>query len=596
MVVLAPAKDNTLYEDPLGFLSNGAGIYSFAGRTGSGNVLRRGLVAFDFSSIPSSATITGVSFTLFLSKAHGGSASVTLSKVLRDWGEGASDAGEPGGQGVQSEMNDATWIHTFYDTQFWTNPGGDFVTSPSASTTVSAINTTYTWSGAGLVADVQGWVTNPSTNFGWMIRANESSAGNAKRFNTRENPSNPPRLTVTYTAPAPTPTATPGGTSTPTATATSTPTATATATPTATAIATATATPSATATGTATATATATISATPTATVGLTPTATPTGTPTATPAVTATPSATPTATAIATATPTATASATPAASATATATATATPTATATASPVVIEFGNISTRLKVETSDNVLIGGFIVSGPDPKRIMVRAIGPSLTPLGVSGALGNPILELHDSVGTIAINDNWMDAANRQEIIDSTLAPTNDLESAILMTLPANNSTYTAIVRGVNDATGLGLVEAYDLDRTANSRLANISTRGLVQTGDDVMIGGFIMVGNTVKRVLVRAIGPSLTAQGVPAALANPLLELHDGNGATLATNDDWMDAPNRQEIIDSTLAPMNDLESAILTTLPASNSAYTAVVRGVDNSTGVALVEVYGLN
>ena len=155
---------------------------------------------------------------------------------------------------------------------------------------------------------------------------------------------------------------------------------------------------------------------------------------------------------------------------------------------------NISTRLRVETDDNVLIGGFILTGTQPKRVILRAIGPSLTAVGVPGALANPTLELHDSSGTLASNDNWMDAPNRQEIIDSTLAPTNDLESAILMTLPANNSAYTAIVRGVDNTTGVALVEAYDLDLAANSRLANISTRGFVQTADNVMIGGFIIVG------------------------------------------------------------------------------------------------------
>jgi hypothetical protein len=288
---------------------------------------------------------------------------------------------------------------------------------------------------------------------------------------------------------------------------------------------------------------------------------------------------TPTATPIPTATPVPSATPTP------------TPTPTPTATPG--QLGNISTRLKVETGDNVLIGGFIVTGTQPKRVIVRAIGPSLTGAGVPGALANPILELHDSSQVIASNDNWMDAPNRQEIIDSTLAPTNDLESAILMTLPANNSAYTAIVRGVNDGTGVALVEAYDLDRTVNSKLANISTRGLVQTGDNVMIGGFIVVGDTPQRVIVRAIGPSLP---IPGTLVDPTLELRDGNGTLLRANDNWMDAPNRQEIIDSTLAPTNDLESAILMTLPANNSGYTAIVRGVVNGTGVALVEVYALN
>ncbi len=207
-VVLAPQKDNTLYQDPKGFLSNGQGIYFFAGKTGA-NTLRRGLVVFDFASIPTNATITGVTLSMFLSKTHGGSAAISLSKALQDWGEGASNAGEPGGAGVQSEPGDATWIHTFYNTNFWTTPGGDFSPTASATTTVSAVNTTYTWSGSGLLADVRGWVSNPASNFGWIIRGNEVTAGKAQRFNTRENSSNPPRLTVTYQVSSPTPTPTP---------------------------------------------------------------------------------------------------------------------------------------------------------------------------------------------------------------------------------------------------------------------------------------------------------------------------------------------------------------------------------------------------
>ena len=145
-----------------------------------------------------------------------------------------------------------------------------------------------------------------------------------------------------------------------------------------------------------------------------------------------------------------------------------------------------------------MIGGFIVPGTQPKKVILRAIGPSLA--GVPDALTNPILELHGPDGFATVtNDNWMDAPNRQEIIDSTLAPTNDFESAILVTLPANNSAYTAIVRGVNNSTGVGLVEVYDLDSAADSKLANISTRGFVQTGDNVMIGGFIVVGQTSQR-------------------------------------------------------------------------------------------------
>ena len=247
--------------------------------------------------------------------------------------------------------------------------------------------------------------------------------------------------------------------------------------------------------------------------------------------------------------------------------------------------GNISTRLRVETVDNVLIGGFIITGTQAKEVIVRAIGPSLP---VVGALADPILELHDGAGALlARNDNWMNATNKQAIIESTVAPTNDLESAILRSLEPGS--YTAIVRGVNGTTGIGLVEAYDLDLGVDSILANISTRGLVQTSDDVMIGGFIILGSAAQEVLVRAIGPSLPVTG---ALADPTLERHDKNGATIASNDNWK-STQKAAIIATTIPPTEDAESAILATLIPD--AYTAIVRGKNATTGVALVEVYAL-
>jgi len=255
--------------------------------------------------------------------------------------------------------------------------------------------------------------------------------------------------------------------------------------------------------------------------------------------------------------------------------------------------GNISTRAFVQTGDNVMIGGFIITGSGQKKVILRAIGPSLVNHDITNPLQDPTLELHDSTrAVIAFNDNWMDAPNKQEIINSGLAPSNNLESAILMSL--DPGAYTAIVHGVSDGTGIGLVEAFDLDPTAGSKLGNISTRSLVQTGDNVMIGGFIITGSGQKKVIVRAIGPSLAQYGITNPLADPTLELHDGNGAVIAFDDNWMDASNRQEIIDSGLAPSNNLESAILTSLSPGN--YTAIVHGVNNGTGVALVEVYGLN
>ena len=250
--------------------------------------------------------------------------------------------------------------------------------------------------------------------------------------------------------------------------------------------------------------------------------------------------------------------------------------------------GNISTRLRVETGDNVLIGGFIITGNQPKKVMVRAIGPSLP---VAGVLSDPMLELRDSSGgLIRANDNWR-SDQEAEIIATGIPPGNDSESAILETLPANGSAYTTIVRGANNGTGVGLVEVYDRDQSLDSNLANISTRGLVQTGDDVMIAGTIILGQTSLRVLVRAIGPSLPIEG---KLADPTVELRDGNGALIRANDNWR-SDQEAEIIATSIPPTNDLESAIVATLPANSAAYTAIVRGSNGTTGVALIEIYGL-
>jgi hypothetical protein len=245
----------------------------------------------------------------------------------------------------------------------------------------------------------------------------------------------------------------------------------------------------------------------------------------------------------------------------------------------------------VETGDNVLIGGFIVTGTQPKKIIVRAIGPSLSSL-FPDALADPVLELRDSSGAlIRSNDNWR-SDQEAEIIATGIPPSNDLESAIVATLPANGSAYTAIVSGVNNGTGVGLVEVYDLDRTVDSKLANISTRGLVQVDDNVLIAGTIVLGQASERVIIRAIGPSLP---VPARLEDPTLELRNGNGTLVRSNDNWR-SDQEAEIIATGIAPSNDLESAIVETLPANGAAYTATVRGVNNTTGVALVEVYALN
>ena len=266
-----------------------------------------------------------------------------------------------------------------------------------------------------------------------------------------------------------------------------------------------------------------------------------------------------------------------------------TPTATPTPSPVPTpparHFGNISTRLSVGTGDNVLIGGFIINGNQAKKIIIRGIGPSLP---LSGTLANPFLELHDSFGaTIASNDDWINSPDKQAIIDSTLQPANDKEPAILMTLTPG--AYTAVLSGVSNTSGIALVEVYDIDATVDSKLANISTRGFVQTGDNVMIGGLIILSDNPNKVILRAIGPSLPVTG---PLADPMLELHNGDGDLIFSNDNWR-SDQEADIMATGLQPTMDKESAIVATLDPG--LYTAIVRGVNNTTGVALVEVYDL-
>ena len=461
-LVVNAAKDNTLYESTGAQFSNGQGIYLFVGLTGTGGS-RRGLVAFDLSAIPANATVTDAALSLFLSRPRADATpeTIDLFKVLKDWGEGNSNAGTPGGGGAPAQPGDATWLHNFFNTSFWASAGGDSAASISASTAVSTNNRTYTWTGSGMVADVQSWVANPASNFGWLIVGNEGNQQSAQRFHTSEHASNKPQLTVTYTLPGAT------------------------------------------------------------------------------------------------------------------------------------QLLNISTRLRVETGDDALIGGFIITGNASKRVILRALGPSLAQFGLTDLLANPVLELRAANGSVLMSNNdWRDT-QETDIQNSGVAPTNDLESAIITTLTPGN--YTAVVRGDQNMTGIGVVEVYDLDQAVDSLLANISSRGLVKTGNNVMIGGFIIGGGTGStKVALRAIGPSLGQQGVANPLPDPTLELRDGNGALLIANDDWEDDPAQAaELTTIGIQPQNDFESALIATLPPGPS--TGIVAGKEGAIGVALVEVYHL-
>ena len=247
--------------------------------------------------------------------------------------------------------------------------------------------------------------------------------------------------------------------------------------------------------------------------------------------------------------------------------------------------------MRVESGDNVLIAGFIVEGTANKRVIIRGIGPSLAAFGIATALQDPTLELTGSDGgLITANDDWSENSNTAEILASGLAPGNPYESALLLSVAPG--TYTAVLRGKSGSTGTGLVEVYDLDADGAAKLVNISTRGFVLSGENVMIGGLIVTGNESAPLVLRGIGPSLSNFGVPAVLANPFLELHDGNGGLIQANNNWRDS---QEVAlqNSGLAPTDDLESAILISVPPGN--YTALLKGADGATGNGLVEVYKL-
>jgi hypothetical protein len=257
---------------------------------------------------------------------------------------------------------------------------------------------------------------------------------------------------------------------------------------------------------------------------------------------------------------------------------------------------NISTRSFVGTGDNVLIGGFIIQGSQPATVIVRGVGYSLSSFGIGNALSDPVITVFNSSNQqVATNDDWFTSADAATISSYHLDPPNSIESALILTL--NPGSYTVVVKGYSDpstpaATGVALFELYDL-HTTGGRAGNVSTRGQVQTGGNVLIGGFIIGGAQLKQVIVRALGPSLVNAGVANALSDPTLELHDANGSTLQTNNDWQQGADAGTIQSKGFAPSSAKDAALLANL--NPGSYTAVVQGVNGATGVALVEVYDL-
>jgi hypothetical protein len=252
---------------------------------------------------------------------------------------------------------------------------------------------------------------------------------------------------------------------------------------------------------------------------------------------------------------------------------------------------NLSTRVSVQGGNGVAIAGFIISGSSPKQVLIRGLGASLSNFGIVNPLQDPALDLHDSTGnTIATNDDWQTATNAGQI-PANFQPADSHEPAILATL--RPGSFTAILRGKNGGTGVGLIEMNDLSTGAGSKLTNVSTRGFVGTGENVMIGGLILSGGSGERqILLRALGPTLAQPpfNITGNLTDPTLMLVDGNGAVVASNDDWKSS-QQNEIQATGLAPPNDREAAILTTLPTGN--FTAIVSGKNEETGIALVDVF---
>jgi hypothetical protein len=247
----------------------------------------------------------------------------------------------------------------------------------------------------------------------------------------------------------------------------------------------------------------------------------------------------------------------------------------------------------VGTGDKLMIAGFIVTGNESKPVLLRAMGPSLAAFGIQGVLLDPVLELRNSSSSIITNDNWADSPQRSQFEGTPFQPGDDRESVVLGTLAAGN--YTALLTGKNNTAGVGIMEVYDRDQTVDAALGNISTRGFVQSGENVMIGGFILGGGTNNsRIALRGIGPSLAQFGLNPVLADPTLELHDANGAILVANDNWTDDPISAALLTANgLALSDPNESGIFTALPAGQ--FTAILAGNNGGVGIGLVEIYNL-
>jgi hypothetical protein len=544
---LRPSKDNTIYSDSN--LSDGAGAFLFAGSSGQRRVLRS-LIAFDVSSIPAGSTINAVTLTLAINTPLSRNANtVNVHRLLADWGEGTSNATSGGGGGATATNGDATWNFRFFNTASWSTPGGDFAGTVSASQPVSGSSGNATFSGAAMAADVQAWVNNGATNFGWMLKAQDEN-GAAVRFASRQG-APVPTLLIDYT---------PGGGGGNTAPVFTTQ----------------------------------PVGQVVAAGGSVTFTAAATGTPAPAyqwrkddVALTGATNATLTLTNVTSAN---------AGSYTVVATNAA---GSVTSTPAILtvtggntgtsRLSNLSVRAAM-TAGQTLIVGFSVSG-GARSILMRGVGPTLTSLGVGGAMSDPRLELYNDTTLVAQNEDWGNSSALSDAFASVGAfafLANSKDAAMLQPIDGTRSVQ---LKGTGP--GVALVELYDTGSGNTPRLVNVSARNQVGTGDNILIFGFFINGTGTKNVLIRAVGPRLADFGVSGVLDNPRLDVfRSGSSTPMIGNDDW----------DASLAPtftavgafslVNGSKDAA-TIVSLSPGGYTVQVSGVGGGTGEALVEIY---
>ena len=551
-VSLRPVKDTTIYGNGDKELSNGAGAHLFAGSSGEKRVLRS-LIAFNLAGqVPAGATINSVTLTLTINTPLNNANTVGLHRVLADWGEAGSIALSGGGGGAEAKPGDATWKARFLGTANWTTNGGDFSAATAASTPVRGMAGTATFSGSGMVADVQAWANNPAANFGWILVAADE-AGPAVRFSSREGGA-APSLLIDYTA------STGGGNVAPSITTQ----------PIAQTVATgARVTLSVAATGSpapffewrkdgiAIASAT-------NATLGLN-------------AVTTADSGSYTVVV------------SNAAGSVTSAAAAVTVTAPSGGDTSGARLSNLSVRAAMAAGQTLFVG-FSVKGGG-RELIVRGVGPTLGNFGLAGAMADPRLELYDGGTLVTQNDDWGNAATLSTAFGSVGAfplVASSRDAALLQTVDGTRSVQ---LKGTG--AGVALVELYDTGTGNTPRLVNVSARNQVGTGDNILIFGFFIAGTGTKNVLIRAVGPTLGALGVTGVLVDPKFSVFPaGSTVAVASNDNWNAslAPTFTSVGAFPLDP-NSRDAALVTTL--TPGSYTVQVSGADGGTGEALVEIY---